>query len=238
MSSFPEIHIHYLGHASFVLAFDNGVSVLTDYGQSRAYGLDSPIYDRGGLEPTVVTTSHRHEDHDRGETFAGAQVLSGESVEIKGIGFQPVPVTEWDAGDNVGYLITYGGVSIFHAGDCQGDMAAIDEQSVQQRLRNQVPGRLDLLLAPIGWTRDIVPQAAAYVDFLRPWRMMPMHYWSADEKQRFLDHLRSSGKGYPITEVGGPRYQLAAPAAEGTVEIVSLTPGPFEGEVEGPQSTV
>jgi hypothetical protein len=51
----PDIHIHYLGHSAFVLQFNKGVSILTDYGQSRAYGLDSPIYDVGDFQPTIVT---------------------------------------------------------------------------------------------------------------------------------------------------------------------------------------
>jgi L-ascorbate metabolism protein UlaG (beta-lactamase superfamily) len=55
--------VHYLGHAAFLLRLDNGVTVLTDHGESRAYGLDSPIYDIGALRPDVVTRSHDHADH-------------------------------------------------------------------------------------------------------------------------------------------------------------------------------
>jgi hypothetical protein len=35
-----EVVVHYLGHASFLLAFPHGPTVLTDYGESNAYGLD------------------------------------------------------------------------------------------------------------------------------------------------------------------------------------------------------
>jgi hypothetical protein len=34
----PDIHIHYLGHSSFILQFDNGITVLTDYGASNSCG--------------------------------------------------------------------------------------------------------------------------------------------------------------------------------------------------------
>jgi len=59
----PEVSIHYLGHSSFILQFDNGISVLTDYGTSNCWGLTSPIYDIGEFVPTILTYSHRHADH-------------------------------------------------------------------------------------------------------------------------------------------------------------------------------
>ena len=37
----PLLRFHYLGHSSFVLRFADGVSVLTDYGKSNAFGLES-----------------------------------------------------------------------------------------------------------------------------------------------------------------------------------------------------
>ena len=42
-----SVQFHYLGHSSFLILFDNGISILTDYGKPNAwveYGWDSPIY--------------------------------------------------------------------------------------------------------------------------------------------------------------------------------------------------
>jgi hypothetical protein len=50
----PLLRLHYLGHSSFVLRFAGGVSLLTDYGKSNAFGTGSPIYDLGDLHPDVV----------------------------------------------------------------------------------------------------------------------------------------------------------------------------------------
>jgi len=60
----PLLRFHYLGHSSFVLRFADGVSVLTDYGKSNAFGLESPIHDLGDLHPDVVLYSHHDEDHE------------------------------------------------------------------------------------------------------------------------------------------------------------------------------
>jgi len=59
----PDIYIHYLGHSSFVINFDNELYVLTDYGTSNSYGLPSPIYSIGNLIPDIITFSHKHQDH-------------------------------------------------------------------------------------------------------------------------------------------------------------------------------
>lgn len=107
----PAIHINYLGHSSFVLAFDNGLTLLTDYGQSNSYGLDSPICDLGNLQPTIVVYSHHHDDHDRGMAFPSAAVVDGKNLSLQGIEIKAIPVTEKAQGDNWGYLITYKGVT-------------------------------------------------------------------------------------------------------------------------------
>ena len=135
------LRLHYLGHSSFILAFGNGVTVLTDYGESRAYGLDSPVYDAGDLKPDLVLYSHHHPDHDRGKVFEGAAVVDGGSLRLKGLEIRAIPVSENAAGDKAGYLFTYRGRTVFHAGDCQGDMAGIASgDSVACQMCSRVPG--------------------------------------------------------------------------------------------------
>lgn len=62
----PLVSTHYLGHASFILQFDNKITILTDYGTSNAYGLKSPIYGLGNFKPDIVTYSHNDIDHNNG----------------------------------------------------------------------------------------------------------------------------------------------------------------------------
>ena len=76
---------HYLGHAAFLLEFPTGLTVLTDYGESRAYGLDSPVFELGAVRPDLVTYSHDHADHAGGELpeGVGRVIRNGEGVEAR-----------------------------------------------------------------------------------------------------------------------------------------------------------
>jgi L-ascorbate metabolism protein UlaG (beta-lactamase superfamily) len=239
-SSKPDIRIHYLGHSSFVLQFDNGVSILTDYGQSRAYGLDSPIYDVGDFQPTIITYSHHHPDHDRGATFDTDHVLDGlDELTLEGITLEPVLTTERSQEDNTSTLITYKGFTILHLGDAQGDISRIDQEDVRQHLK-EILAPIDLLLVPIGWTRDIIQEAEATVVLLEPRRVIPMHYWSPQEKRDFFAHLAAQnetvGASYQalhrrpdsVQESGGAEYDIWIDDADVTpIQVISLEPAPF-----------
>jgi len=223
-----DIRLHYLGHSSFILGFDNGVTILTDYGKSRAYGLASPIYALKYFQPTLVTYSHHHEDHDRGAAFANATKLDGQDLSLKQIDIKAIPVSENREGDNYGYLITYKGYTLFHAGDSQGDIVNLSTSTqVQQRLKRQLPAKIDLLLVPIDWTKNIVAQAIEYVNFLQPRQVIPIHYWSPAIKSEFLTKL--GGQPYKIVEVDGPQYGIVV--SESTTfanTVISLTPDAYE----------
>src|SRR3989339_87558 len=55
------VKIHYLGHSSFILQFDNGATVVTDYGMENAwanYGWDSPINSINDLVPKIIPHSY------------------------------------------------------------------------------------------------------------------------------------------------------------------------------------
>lgn len=227
------LRLHYLGHSSFALRFANGVSLLTDYGGSNSYGLDSPIYDLGALRPDVVLYSHHDPDHDRGQGFPGARVLDGptltESVEIDGIVFEPIKTTENDDGDNTSFAIGYGGLKILFAGDCQGDINAIAQPARRTRIEALFPREVDLLLVPIDWIHPIAARAVELVELLQPRRVIPMHYWSSQTKAVFLSLLEQengrSDKHYLIEEFDRPDYAIDASAAPATV--VSLEPAPY-----------
>lgn len=225
----PEVSVHYLGHSAFILSFDNGVTILTDDGESRTYGALSPVHDVGAVEPDIVIYAHHYADQALSRDFPDALVVSGSNLEYGDIEIHAIPVTEDRPDDNFGYVITYNGFQIFYAGDSQGDMLAIDEPEVRTRLKNQLPAELDLLMVPIDWKREITPQAVSYVEFLRPKRVIPMHYWSPEAKKRFLDSLKEANRGYYIIESGRPDCRIFVTQPTKPVEVISLDAGPVVG---------
>ncbi len=225
----PEVSLHYLGHSAFILSFDNGVTILADDGDSRTYGPGSPVHDVGNLEPDVVIYAHQYADRARTRNFPNSRVVSGSDLAYGEIEIRAVPVTEDRLGDNYGYVISYKGFHIFYAGDSQGDMLAIDSPEVRRRLRNQLPEQLDLLMVPIDWKREITLQAVSYVEFLRPKRVVPMHYWSPEAKKRFLDSLEEANRGYYIIESNRPDCRIYVTQPARPVEVISLNAGPVVG---------
>lgn len=233
----PRLRLHYLGHSSFVLQFGNGLTVLTDYGQSNAYGLDSPIHDLGTLRPDVVLYSHHDPDHDRGERFPGAQVVDGPalvaSVEIDGIVLRPFRTTENSEGDNTSFTIEFAGTTTVFAGDCQGEIDAIDQPGHRERVEALFPAAIDLLLLPVDWTHPIADKAASFVELLSPARVVPMHYWGPPARAAFISLIAErdgqGGKRVLIDEVAGPAFSLDAPATP--ITVVGLEPAPWHETV-------
>jgi L-ascorbate metabolism protein UlaG (beta-lactamase superfamily) len=236
----PLLRLHYLGHSSFVLRFANGVSVLTDYGKSNSFGLDSPICDLGDLKPDVVLYSHHDDDHDRGDEFPGATILDGshlfEEVGIDGIVFEPIKTTEHSRGDNTSFMISLEGLAILFAGDCQGDIDTIAQPAERERIEALFARRIDLLLVPIDWAHPIAANAAAFVGLLRPRTVVPMHYWSSQAKAGFLALLEEeNGRGekrFLIEELEQPNYAIDSVGARGAaVSVISLEPAPWQAVV-------
>ena len=232
----PLLRIHYLGHSSFVLRFANGVSVLTDYGKSNAFGTGSPIHDLGDLHPDVVLYSHHDDDHDRGDEFPGATILDGshlhEEVGFDGIVFEPIKTSEHAPGDNTSFLIGFEELRILFAGDCQGEIEAIDQPAERERLETLFPRRIDLLFLPIDWTHPIAAQAVAFVELLQPRIVIPMHYWSQAAKAGFLSLLAEKNapaeKRFLIEEPGRPDFTLEGVGdRDAAIRVISLEPAPW-----------
>ena len=224
----PEVSLHYLGHSAFVLTFDDGTTILTEDGDSRTYGVGSPD-DLGDLDPDIVIYAHRYADETRRIEFPNARVVSGDDLTHGNIEIRAIPVTEERPGDNYGYVISYKGFHIFYAGDSQGDILAIDQPEVRNRLKKQLPSRLDLLMVPIDWKREITPQAVSYVEFLRPNRVIPMHYLSREAKERFLDSLTAVHRGYYIIESNRSDCRIFVTQPPRPIEVISLKAGPVVG---------
>ena len=232
------MRIHYLGHAAFVLRFENGHSILMDYGLSNAYGLQSPIYDLSGAEPSVVTFSHNHPDHRRpGHAFGSARVLTGGgSLALDGLTITSIRTSEAsiETPDNASFVIEYGGFRILHLADAQAYIAAIDDPVVKHRVKALYPDDYDLVLMTIDGRTEIAAQAAAFLDLLSPARAIPMHYWSGEAKADFLSELdrlnrqgRSRTKRFTIAEPGGSDFSLYADSPAFGTRVISLEPAPL-----------
>ena len=236
----PLLRLHYLGHSSFVLHFANGVSVLTDYGKSNAYGTGSPIYDLADLHPDVVLYSHHDDDHDRGDEFPGATILDGahlhEEVGIDGIVFEPIKTREHAPGDNTSFRISFEELTILFGGDCQGEIEAIDQPAQRERIETLFAGRIDLLFLPIDWTHPIAAKAVAFIELVQPRTVIPMHYWSQKAKTDFLSLLSAKNepgaKCFLIEEPRRPDYAIDNVSDRGAaISVISLEPAPWPAAV-------
>jgi L-ascorbate metabolism protein UlaG (beta-lactamase superfamily) len=236
----PLLRVHYLGHSSFVLRFADGVSVLTDYGKSNAFGLESPIHDLGDLHPDVVLYSHHDDDHDRGDEFPGATILDGahlhEEVGFDGIVFEPIKTSEHAVGDNTSFLIGFEELRILFAGDCQGEIEAVDQPAQKERIETLFPGRIDLLFLPIDWTHPIAAKASAFVELLRPRTVIPMHYWSGQAKTDFLSLLSEKNepgaKRFLVEEPGCPDCAIDDVGdRDAAIRVISLEPASWQPAV-------
>jgi len=233
----PEVSIHYMGHSSFLLQFDNGVSVLMDYGTSNCWGYPSPIYDIGDFVPTVLTYSHRHADHyneDRKPEGVQYQLEGLDSLDIDGLSIRPIRVCEGIVGieSSTAFIFSYKGFKICHLSDAQADIMAIEDKFQQNDIRSLFPHQFDLLLMTIEGVEQFIPEAEIFVNLLQPKRIIPMHYWTESYKNRFLDYLRltdsTTFKHYQILEKNSADYYLSSEDPDVTpVQVVSLTPAVF-----------
>ena len=232
------MRIHYLGHAAFVLRFENGHSILMDYGVHNAYGRSSPVYDLSGAEPSVVTFSHDHPDHRRpGATFTSARVLAGGgSLTLDGMTIASIQTSEESVGtpDNASFVVLYGGFRILHLADAQAYIAAIDDPVVRHKVKDRYPDNYDLVFMTIDGRTEMAGQAAAFLDLLSPARAIPMHYWTGEAKADFfaeLDRLnrqgRSRTKRFTIAEPGGSDFSLYADSPAFGTRVISLEPSPL-----------
>ena len=233
----PPISVHYLGHSSFVIYFDNGVYIVTDYGISNSYGYVSPIYGIGSLKPDILTYSHKHQDHYdpvRMPDSVRYILTDFDTLSLAGLTIRPVRVAENAVllNDNSAFIFSYKDFTLVHSGDTQANIMNIASQMNKDYLKKNFPEKIDLLLMPIEGVSQFIPQAEAFIDFLRPKRVIPMHYWSKKCESDFLAYLesqnQSAGKNYRIDRRSGAKYAVAvSDTATIPIQIISLNPSPF-----------
>lgn len=230
------VNLHYLGHASFVMDF-NDFTVLTDFGTSYCWGLNSPIYDIGTLAPTVMSYSHYHMDHydeSRVPAFVPFTIDLLDTLNLMNLWVYPVRTCETNPGveSNTSFTFDFMGYRILHLGDAQAEIMNIDDPDQQALFLEKFPDRIDLLLMTIEGVYPFIPEAEKFIDLIQPGMVIPMHYWSPEYKEEFLDYLElqndTAGKNYEVHRLEGPHLNVAASdTIHDHIIVYGLSPYPY-----------
>lgn len=220
----PAIIIHYLEHSSFLFIFDTGNSILTDYGASNSYGLISPDYEIDHFNPKIALFSHHDRDHDRIAGFSEAVISDGNDYSSSGVEIKAFPVTERKAKGTHAYFIIYKGISILFMGDCQGFYEKVSKPEHLQEILPGLKKTPDILMIPVGWTKDISKEAAQFAEVIDLGIVIPMHFWSGEEKEKYI--VQSAGR--EIIAAGKPGYNIFSGGSVSKKKVVVLTPGSWK----------
>jgi L-ascorbate metabolism protein UlaG (beta-lactamase superfamily) len=233
----PEVKIHYLGHASFLLRFGNDLSVITDYGNSKSYGLNSPVYSFSGFKPTIVTYSHSHTDHYNSRVLKDCShiLTNTDSIELDSLKITPITVSEADVAttDNSAYLFSYKGLKILHIADIQAYLTQITDTNIVKIIQTKFSEPYDLVFLTIDGVSDLTAQAAICSGLLKTKRIVPMHYWDPPTKTEFINDMRaqntSYGFKYKIEIPNSADYELLNDSFAGdSISVISLDPAKFD----------
>ena len=134
----------------------------------------------------------------------------GAGLSLKGVEIVPIPTYErrLDTPDNISYLFVFKGLKILHLGDCQALIANVGKPEIQALIRRLYPDTYDLVLLPIDFVSDISEAATEFADLLKFVRLVPMHYWTPEVKEKFSAALAAGsgvdGRPRRIVRAGGP----------------------------------
>ena len=166
--------IKWLGHASFLITSDTGVTIITDpytTGGNLSYGEIKETAD-------IVTVSHEHGDHNNASAVKGNPVLVNKAgnTEVKGVKFTGIPTAHDNEGgklrgNNLIFCFEVDGIKVCHIGDLGHHL---DETQTAEL------GKIDILLIPVGGNYTIDAEVASQVaDKLSPRIIIPMHFKNA-----------------------------------------------------------
>jgi len=161
--------IKYLGHASFLIASDSGVKIITDpyeTGSGLSYGEIAESAD-------IVTVSHGHSDHNNVAAVGGNPKVVRGAAKVKGIEFEAIPCYHDDArgkarGKNTIFCFEVDDMKVCHLGDLGHRLS--DTQVTEL-------GGVDILLIPVGGFYTIDARVAIELcGRIKPRVVIPMHY--------------------------------------------------------------
>lgn len=195
--------LKWYGHSCFSLAFDNGVTLITDpFDDTVGYPLCTARAD-------AVLSSHDHFDHNHIQSVAGNPVMINTpgahevgGVKITGVRSFHDPEQGKLRGENVMFVVEAEGLRIGHLGDL-GHMPDGEQLKAIEGL--------DLMLLPIGGTFTITtPQAVELIAQAKPRTAVAMHFSN--------EHC-----GFPITDATEFVRMTGAAFMPGELEITAET---------------
>jgi len=161
--------IEWLGHASFMIASETGIKIITDpyvTTETLKYGEIKESAD-------IVTVSHEHGDHSNVSAVQGNPEVVRETARVKGIEFEGILSNHDNAGgkergSNTIFCFEVDGVRVCHLGDLGHQLN--DKQFAEL-------GSVDILLTPVGGNYTIDAKVASQLcDRLKPKVIIPMHF--------------------------------------------------------------
>ena len=199
-----SIEITFLGHASFQIVSPAGISAVTDYN-----GMNIPAE-----PPDIATMNHAHSTHYtlnpdprirhvlRGWTEDGRTPAYDLTVGDMHVSNVPTNIRTWGGateryGNSI-FVFEAGGLCIAHLGHLHHLLEPADIA---------VLGHIDIAMVAVddGWTMS-QKDVAAVVEQLQPRVVLPMHYFTRDILNRFLDLERGKFaidiRTSPVLDIG------------------------------------
>jgi L-ascorbate metabolism protein UlaG (beta-lactamase superfamily) len=178
------MEIKRLGHSSFSIKSKQG-TVITD-----PYLIDGLDYPKG-LQATIVTVSHGHDDHNNTSAIGGEPLVieyageyEKEFIRVEGFKTYHDKQKGAERGENIMYKITMEGMSVLHCGDLG--------HTLTKEILEEI-GAIDILLIPVGgfYTIDATDAVSVAKD-IEASIVIPMHYMEENmtEHEMFKDKLQ------------------------------------------------
>jgi L-ascorbate metabolism protein UlaG (beta-lactamase superfamily) len=209
--------IKYLGHASFMITSDDGITIITDPFQTT----QELTYDDIEESADIVTVSHDHFDHGNVAAVRGNPRVVRGSTKVGEIDFKAVPSYHDDAGgakrgSNTIFCFEVDGVRVCHLGDLGHPLS--DKQIAEL-------GKVDVVFVPVGGFFTIDARGASEVcDCIKPRVVIPMHWnykWSIPQVASVDDFLRGKSN---VERLDSSEIEFKAGELPADTRIIALTP--------------
>jgi L-ascorbate metabolism protein UlaG (beta-lactamase superfamily) len=214
------ITVTFLGHASFLIQSPQGVRAVTDYN-----GVNVPTD-----PPDIATMNHAHSTHYtdhpdprishvlHGWRDDGGPAEIDLTVGDLHVSNLPTNIRDWQGGTEM-----YGN-SIFlfeTAGVCIAHLSHLHHLLTEQDL--VLLGHIDVVMAPVDGVYTMSQDDMARVlDHLHPRLVLPMHYFTRDVVDRFVDLVRDR---YAVRFADSPTMQISHESLPERPTIVVLPGG-------------
>jgi L-ascorbate metabolism protein UlaG (beta-lactamase superfamily) len=166
--------IKWYGHAAFLVTSDQGIKMIIDPYDTKAYR-EQLTYGQITDQADIVLTTHDHGDHNGVKdlpgspeqmTGSGTKILKG--VAVKGVPCFHDPSKGSERGANTIFTFSIDGVRVCHLGDLGHVLSEKELAEI---------GPVDVLLIPVGGFYTIGPKEATQVaGQIKPKILIPMHF--------------------------------------------------------------